>query len=102
MPAKGRYDGPAEILSDQGQHIGDAWCTYTVRSDPRTGIGDWWGRLSRIEPEGALELGTEHRLRLPRGDEGRIVIQRLRLATGRPTVATFAGAGPPPGAAGQS
>lgn len=102
MPAKGKYEGAVQILLPEGRHVADALCAYEVRSDPRTGIGDWGGRLWGVEPEGALRLPGEYRLRLPDGREAAIIIRRLRRSPGVPLTVAFVGAGPPPGAAPES
>lgn len=103
MLAKGRTPSTkADIVLPEGHHVAQASCTYEVRSDPRMGIGDWQGRLSGVQPEEALEVGSEYRLRLPDGREGAIIIQRLRRSPRVPTTVAFVGKGPPPGAAGQS
>lgn len=106
MAAKGKSSYTlVEILSLEGRHVAEASCTYEVRSDPRTGIGHCQGRLSRVQPEGALEVGSEYRLRLPGGGEGTITIQKPPPAAPLSSTLTFKGMGsppPPPSAAGQA
>lgn len=92
-----RYDGPVTLRPESGDgEPVTAQARYQVTEHPVTGMKDWHGTLTRIDPPHSLQPDS-YVMTVPDSGEARIIITNLRMSTRSPEHARFAGNGPAPG-----
>jgi len=88
------YTGPAEFV--QGDHTVAVACSHNVTRDWPSGLSGWAGSWWNPEPPYLLG-GCDAVLRLPSGEEGRVLISEINLLSDAADGGRFVGSGPVPG-----